>query len=188
MTPRELIDFMAKAEKLKANLRHSWLSDGRQESVAEHSWRLSLMVLLTKEWFPAADMERVLKMAVLHDLGEAVTGDIPAFHKTERDREEERQALRRLLKTLPDSLNHELTALFDEMEALETEESKICHALDKLECLMQHNEADLSSWLPLERELNLTYAKEAVSFSPCLQMLDEEICRDSLRKMAQDQK
>lgn len=82
---KQLIKFMSIAEKLKNNTRHSWTSDGRQESVAEHSWRLSLMAYLVKDEYPDADINKVILMCICHDLGEAITGDIPAFYKTESD-------------------------------------------------------------------------------------------------------
>ena len=79
MTYRELFDQMALAEKLKCNLRHSWTSSGRQESVAEHSWRLMLLSWFAAEAYPGIDREKLLTMCLFHDMGEAFTGDIPAF-------------------------------------------------------------------------------------------------------------
>ena len=85
MTQREFIDFLNKVEVLKHNTRHCWGADGRRESVAEHCWRLSLMPMLVKDEFPYVDIDKVIKMCIIHDLGEAVTGDIPAFEKTDDD-------------------------------------------------------------------------------------------------------
>ena len=79
MDPRRLIEIMSVAEKLKNNTRHSWTSSNRQESVAEHSWRLSLMAYFVKDEFPEADISKVILMCIFHDLGEAITGDIPSF-------------------------------------------------------------------------------------------------------------
>ena len=83
MEPRELLDALTIAERLKDTTRHCYTSKGRRESVAEHSWMTSLMTFLIKEEFPAADMDKVMHMCILHDLGEAFTGDIPVFDKTE---------------------------------------------------------------------------------------------------------
>ena len=77
MEDRTLLDFLARAEKLKCNTRHSWTSSDRHESVAEHSWRISLMAMLLTKEFPEADMDKVIRMCLIHDLGEAFTGDIP---------------------------------------------------------------------------------------------------------------
>ena len=60
MTPQELMKIMPVAENLKCNTRHGWTSTGRQESVADHSWRISLMAMLIAPEFPEADMNKVM--------------------------------------------------------------------------------------------------------------------------------
>ena len=157
MEPKEFLAFLARLEKLKCNTRHSWTSSGRHESVAEHSWRLAMLALLLRDALPEVDMDKVLRMCLIHDVGEAVTGDIPSFQKTDANEETERQAIAELLSPLPDGLRGELTALFAEMDALATPEARVYKALDKLEVVVQHNEAPLDTWLPLEYELNQPY-------------------------------
>ena len=149
MEPKEFLAFLARLEKLKCNTRHSWTSSGRHESVAEHSWRLAMLALLLRDALPEVDMDKVLRMCLIHDVGEAVTGDIPSFQKTDANEETERQAIAELLSPLPDGLRGELTALFAEMDALATPEARVYKALDKLEVVVQHNEAPLDTWLPL---------------------------------------
>ena len=183
MEPRELINFMSIAEKLKCNTRHSWTSTNRHESVAEHSWRLSLMAYFIQDEFPEADINKVILMCIFHDLGEAITGDIPAFNKTKTDEEIEDKEITQLINTLPVGYREKLLALFQEMNELQTLEARIYKALDKMETLVQHNEADISTWLPLEYKLNLEYGEEAVSFSSYMKELRNEICKDSLKKM-----
>ena len=85
MRPERLFEILAVAERLKCNTRHSWTSTGRRESVAEHSWRLAFMALLVANEFPDVDCGRVVRMCLVHDLGEAFTGDIPAFEKRRQD-------------------------------------------------------------------------------------------------------
>ena len=92
-----LIEFLEKAGKLKSVPRHCITPEGVRETVAGHCWRVSLMAWLLKEELPDVDMEKVIHMCLLHDLGEAVTGDIPAFEKKEQDRSEERKAVDGLL-------------------------------------------------------------------------------------------
>ena len=82
MKPKELLEILSVAEKLKCNTRHCYTSSGRRESVAEHSWRISLMAMLLTKEFPEADMDKVIRMCLIHDMGEAFTGDIPTFEKT----------------------------------------------------------------------------------------------------------
>ena len=185
MQARSLIEFLRMMERLKDNTRHSWTSRGRHESVAEHSWRTALMAMLMKDEFPEADIDRVIRMCLIHDIGEAVTGDIPAFEKTEADGEAERRALDRLIGGLPAPWPEELRALFAEMEAQETVEAKLYKALDRMEAIQQHNEADISTWLPLEYELNLTYGVQQAQFSAHTAELREEMKKDTLEKMRQ---
>lgn len=89
MKPKELLEILSVAEKLKCNTRHCYTSSGRRESVAEHSWRISLMAMLLTKEFPEADMDKVIRMCLIHDMGEAFTGDIPTFEKTNADTRKE---------------------------------------------------------------------------------------------------
>lgn len=183
MEPARLLDLLSVAEKLKCNTRHSYTSTGRHESVAEHSWRLALMALLTREEFPGADMDKVIRMCLIHDLGEAFTGDIPAFEKSQGDGDREAAILEAWVAGFPAPYGTELTALLREMEAQETLEAKIYKAMDNLEAVIQHDEADLSTWLPLEYDLQLTYGAERVKCAPYLMALKAEIDRRTREKI-----
>lgn len=183
MEPKAFLQVMHLAERLKNNTRHSWTSAGRHESVADHSWRLCLMALLVRDEFPQADMDKVLRMCVVHDLGEAFTGDIPTFEKNEEDERAEAALLRQWAKALPAPYNAELPALFDEMDALQTEEARIYKALDNLEAVIQHDEADIATWLPLEYDLQLRYGADKVRFSAYLRQLKAQIDAETNTKV-----
>ncbi|MBO5222583.1 MAG: HD domain-containing protein [Clostridia bacterium] len=183
MKPQELIAFFGIIEKLKCNTRHSWTSDGRRESVAEHSWRLAVMALLCEDEFDGLDMNKVVKMCLIHDLGEAVTGDVPAFDKTSSDEAQEERAIAWLLSQLPSPYAEEWTILFAEMKEKKSEEARLYKALDNLETLIQHNEADLSTWLKKEHTLNLTYGDENCAWHPYLQALKAQVKQDSIQKI-----
>ena len=185
MKPAELLQILSVAEKLKCNTRHCYTSSGRHESVAEHSWRLALMALLVAPEFPEADMDKVIRMCLIHDLGEAFTGDIPAFDKREEDAEKEEAVLEQWAQSLPSDTSGRLLQLLTEMNALETREAKIYKALDKLEAVIQHNESDLSTWLPLEYDLQLCYGEENVQFSPYLRELKKQINECTKEKIAE---
>ena len=187
MEPRFLLQQLHLAERLKDTTRHCYTSGGRHESVAEHSWRLCLFAWFLRDEFPELDMDKVLKMCLIHDLGECFTGDIPSFEKTSDDSAKEDSLLTRWVATLPEPYRADMTALYAEMEALETEEAKLYKALDKLEAVIQHNESPLDTWLPLEYELNLTYGNDAVSFSPYLKALRAEILADTQKKIAEEE-
>lgn len=164
MEAKELLRVLHTAERLKDETRHCYTSGGRRESVAEHSWRLALTALFLRDEFPALDMDRVIRMCLIHDLGECFTGDIPSFLKSGGDEERERSALETWVASLPAPYSVELKTLYAEMDALETDEARLYKALDKLEAVIQHNESDIATWLPREYELNLTYADENVAF------------------------
>lgn len=184
MEAKELLRVLHTAERLKDETRHCYTSSGRRESVAEHSWRLALTALFLRDEFPALDMDRVIRMCLIHDLGECFTGDIPSFLKSGGDEERERLALETWVASLPAPYSVELKALYAEMDALETDEARLYKALDKLEAVIQHNESDIATWLPREYELNLTYADENVAFSDYLKRLREEIRRETRDKIA----
>lgn len=175
MQPTELLRIMSVAEKLKCNTRHCYTSSGRHESVAEHSWRLGLFAMLVANEFPEADMDKVIRMCLIHDLGEAFTGDIPSFEKTKNDEKKEENVLDEWIASFPEPERSQWQALYEEMNALETTEAKIYKALDKMEAIIQHDESDISTWIPLEYELQFEYGKENVQFSPYLLKLREEI-------------
>ena len=186
MQPTELLQILSVAEKLKCNTRHCYTSSGRHESVAEHSWRIALMAMLISPEFPEADMNKVIRMCLIHDLGEAFTGDIPTFWKTDADTETEDTLLDQWVQTLPEGTKQEFTSLLKEMNALETQEAKIYKALDKMEAVIQHNESHISTWLPLEYDLQLRYGAENVKFSPYFRALKEKVDDWTRAKIAAD--
>lgn len=175
-------------EAMKRNTRHSWLSDGRRESVAEHSWRLAAMAYFVKDEFPEADISKVIMMCIFHDIGEAFTGDIPVFLKTEDDESAEENTIDRFLNTLSEPYQSELKALFKEMFELKTPEARIYKALDKMEAVIQHNEADISTWLPLEYDLQINYGEKEVQFSEYMKNLKSAANDESVRKIEETKK
>ena len=183
MQAREFIDFIDKVEKLKTNTRHSVTADNVPESVAAHSWRLSLMAYLLTNDLPDVDMSKVLKMCIIHDIGEAITGDIPSFHKSVTDEQVEQQAIRDLLASYPNKTMKEMQILFDEMDALETKESKVFKALDKMEAVIQHNEAPIESWIPEEYGYQMSYGVEESKVSPIIEEIRLEVLSDSKQKI-----
>ena len=183
MKAREYLDILHVAERLKDTPRHCTTTNRRTESVAEHSWRISLMALLLRHEFPDMDIDKVVSMCLIHDLGECFTGDIPTFIKTDNDREIEDSLLNKWVQSLPEELSRDISELYKEMDAQETKEARLYKALDKLEALIQHNESPLDTWSENEYELNKTYAFDTVAFSDWLTELRKEILEDTLRKI-----
>lgn len=186
MEPKALLNILHQAEKLKCVTRHCDTSTGRRESVAEHSWRLALMAMLVADEFPDDDMDKVIRMCLIHDLGESFTGDIPAFEKVPGHRELEQQRLGEWVDTFPEPARSQFQSLLGEMNAMETREARIYKALDNLEAVIQHDESDIATWLPLEYDLQLAYGADKVAFSPYLRALKAEIDDMTRRKIAEE--
>lgn len=176
------IAFLGVLEKLKINTRHAWTSAGTQETVAAHSWRLATLALLLRGEIPDIDFHRVVAMCLVHDFGEAITGDIPSFEKGKAEETAETEATASLLAMLPVRQRDGLTALFAEMEAMQTREAKLYKALDKLEAVLQHNESPLDTWLPLEYDLQRTYGVEEAAMFPAVQALRAQLLADTDEK------
>jgi len=187
MDVRSFLNALHIAERLKDTTRHSYTSKGRHESVAEHSWRIALMAFFLRDEFPEADMDKVMRMCLIHDLGEAFTGDIPTFDKTAQHEATEEELLSRWVSSLPEPYCGEMQALYAEMNARQTLEAKIYKALDSLEAVIQHNEADLSTWIEREYSLNLTYGEDKAAFSPYLTALRQAIREDTDAKLQERQ-
>src|SRR5215204_1259772 len=172
MDPSELagvLAFLRAAERLKTVTRSGWTSTGRPESVAEHTWRLCLLALVLRPGLPEADYARLLPMLVVHDLGEAIGGDVPAPEQAARGESkaaQERADLLQLLAPLPPPLQRELTALWDEYEAARSPEALVAKALDKLETILQHNQGRNPA--DFDYRFNLAYGQQYTAAHPLL--------------------
>ena len=187
MNAAEYLKILHTAERLKDTERHCTTSGRRIESVAEHSWRVALMALLLRREFSDVNVDKVVAMSLVHDLGECFTGDIPTFIKTDADREKEDSLFTKWISELPDEVSEELSGLLSELEKQETKEAKLCKAIDKLEALIQHNESPIDTWSENEYELNKIYAFKETAFSEWLTELRKEILSETLDKIANEQ-
>jgi len=187
MDPAELpgvLAFLRAAERLKSTTRTGYTSTGQQESVAEHTWRLCLMALVLRPAFPEIDFAKLVKICIIHDLGEAVHGDVPAPEQARRaaagatagKAEQERRDLVELLTPLPAAVRDEITALWDEYEAAQSLEAKLAKGLDKLETIMQHNQG--LNPADFDYRFNLGYGRQHTADIPIVAqlraILDEE--------------
>jgi putative hydrolase of HD superfamily len=171
----KVLGFLPLAERLKRELRHSWLSDGRRESVAEHTWFMALMALLTyRRLEEPVSLDRVLSMAIVHDLAEVEVGDIPYFEASDRKArkaELELVAIDRIAAMLPAPEGAVVRELWLEFEEGQTPESKFVRALDHLEVQVQHNLADISTWEPVEHALVYTKMDDRCAHDAFLRQL-----------------
>ena len=177
MNAQQLLDILKVANNLKINTRHCYTTGDRKESVADHSWRIALMAMLLdgEEEFADVDISKVIRMCLIHDLGEAFTGDIPTFLKKSDDEKSEAVILDDWISGFPEPQRSQWLSLLKEMNELQTVEAKTYKVLDKLEAVISHNESDISTWLPLEYDLQLTYGKDNVTFSPYFTRLKQTI-------------
>ena len=184
---RTILDFLALAERLKCELRHSWLSNGRQESVAEHSWQMALMAMLMHRHLEGrVDLGKTLKMILTHDLVEAEVGDVPYFDRSERKAKKaarERAAIELIRTRLGGAVGQEIYDLWHEYEAKQTLEAKFAGALDHLEVQAQHNLADIRTWTPIEYDLVYTKMDQACGHDPFLAAFCEAVKEQSEAKM-----
>ena len=177
------------AERLKFELRHSYTSSGRQESVAEHTWRMSLMAVLIGPYLDQpVNMEKLLKMIIIHDLIEAEAGDVSALDvlrnpavKTEKE-QRERAAIENLRRQLDSPVGEEVYRLWYEFEEKTTYEAKVANAFDKLEVQLQHNDADIATWEEIEFDMSYMMDKH-VLFDQTLTQLKALIEKEAEDKM-----
>lgn len=181
----ELLRILSQAARLKTTMRHCYTEEGRRESVADHSWRIALIAMLMTgiEEYQDFDMNKVIRMCLIHDLGESFTGDIPTFEKDSADKKVEDDLFERWVDAFPEPQRAEWIGLLAEMKALETKEAKLYKALDKIEAIISHNESDISTWLPLEYDLQLTYGKENMQFSKYMTELRAEVDAWTIEKI-----
>lgn len=186
---KKILQFIEKAEKLKREMRHSWLSNNRQESVAEHTWRMSLMAILLKDKLNVeVDLEKVLKMIIIHDLVEIEAGDVSALdilrNPTIREEKERREllAIENIKKELGDEIGGEIYDLWHEFEEKKTVEAKFSNALDKLEVQIQHNHAPMDTWEEIEFKM-VYYMDKHVSFNTNLAQFKDLIVEQAEEKM-----
>ncbi len=183
MRPEKLagcLDFIRQAEKLKDVARSAYTSGGRRESTAEHTWRLCLMAMVFEEELGDIDFARLLKLCIVHDLGEAINGDIPATEQTpETDKStREREDLLTLLSPLDESRRNAFLELWDDYEHARTSEARLVKGLDKLETLIQHNQGD-NPPDSIDYAFNLTYGKKHTSGHPLLEAIRKLVDEDT---------
>lgn len=173
-----VLDFLRAAEALKHTTRVAWTSTGQQESVAEHTWRLCLMALVLAPEYPGIDVGKLLRICIVHDLGEAIGGDISAALQVNMPdkSEQERKDLLQLTDGLPAHTRDEIVALWDEYEQAASPEARLAKGLDKLETILQHNQGAMPD--DFDFRFNLQYGAKYTMDDPILRairaVLDEE--------------
>jgi putative hydrolase of HD superfamily len=188
-----ILEFLRATERLKTTTRSAWTSDGQPESVAEHTWRLCLMALVVAPGFPDVDVGRLLKICVIHDLGETIGGDVPAPEQVRRAEAgisagkaaSERRDLLTLLEPLPATLRLEISALWDEYEEARTPEAKLAKALDKLETILQHTQGQNPPGF--DYRFNLGYGRQHTEGPPLIAALRQVLDRETEQRALENE-
>lgn len=170
-----LLTFLRQAERLKTVTRTAWTSEGKRESTAEHSWRMGLFALSLRPWFAELDFERVLALVLVHDLGEAIHGDISAVLQAGAPPklEQERRDLATLLAPAPEAVQALVSALWEEYNAAATPEAKFVKAVDKLETILQHNQGENPA--DFDYAFNLPYGQAYTAYHPVIARIRAEL-------------
>jgi putative hydrolases of HD superfamily len=182
------LQFLRATERLKTTYRSGFTSDGRHESVAEHTWRICMMAVVLAPHFPDVDFARLIKICIVHDLGEVIGGDVPAPEQARRLAEnpgsakaaDERRDLLTLLTPLDDAMRGEIVALWDEYEAAESPEARLAKALDKLETILQHTQGANPS--DFDYRFNLGYGRGYTSGHPVIVALRAALDAETERR------
>ena len=153
------IEFIREIDKLKYIFRKTKLiNSDRPENDAEHSWHLAMMaIVLAGHANEPIDLEKVMKMVLIHDIVEIDSGDAFAYDTTKShdNFDEELKAARRIFGILPEEQAEEFINLWIEFEEMKTPESKFARALDRLEPLLQNASNNGGTW----REFDVKYDK-----------------------------
>jgi putative hydrolase of HD superfamily len=146
---KQTLNFIVEIEKLKNVLRKTRpVGLDRYENSAEHSWHVCLSALMLKDYAnDKVDINRVIKMLLIHDLGEIDAGDTIIYAgETQAIKDEEKAGIKRLLDLLPEEKSDEYMALWLEFEAGESAESKYAKAIDRVPPLLHNLHGDGHSW------------------------------------------
>jgi putative hydrolase of HD superfamily len=147
--------FLNEADRLKSVLRATTLCDGsRPENSGEHSWHLALYALtLADQAEPGVDINRVIRMLLLHDLVEIDVGDVPIHsqngtaHASDETVLAEQRAADRIFGLLPPDLRDSFRALWDEFEAAETPDARFAKSLDRVQPVMANLQSGGGTWI-----------------------------------------
>ena len=179
----QTIEFIKEIEGLKSVTRTAWTKTGRRESTAEHSWRLAMLLMVLEEDFKDVDINKAIKMSLVHDLGELYDGDISAKLQSSDDNKSqiEERAMRRMLTTLPESLGEKIYDLWKEYNECSTKEAKLVKAMDKLETIVQHNQGKNPD--DFDYEFNLKYGSQYFEDNGKLKLMRKIIDEDTKLSM-----
>jgi 5'-deoxynucleotidase YfbR-like HD superfamily hydrolase len=182
-----ILEFLRGAEQLKNTLRSARTSNGRHESTAEHTWRLCLMAMLFEQQYPDIDTLKLIKICIIHDLGEAVSGDIAAIDQVPGVDKgiEERKDFKALISPLSELTQQQMLSLWDEYENASSKEALLAKAFDKLETLLQHTQGKNPAGF--DYGFNLAYGKKYTDFDELTANIRKIIDKDTAQLVSENE-
>ncbi|WP_248925105.1 HD domain-containing protein [Paenibacillus hamazuiensis] len=179
-----IVAFIKELERLKDTHRTAWTKEGRRESVAEHTWRLSMFAFILEDYFPGVDFNKVIRICLVHDLGEAYEGDTSATIAVDQARKlrVEEDAIAKLTEPLNGSLRRKIIELWREYNDMQTVEAKIAKALDKMETIIQHNQGNNPEHF--DYAFNLRYGKNLADFDTLIRTVRRIVDQDTASRLA----
>lgn len=188
----KLIEFSAEIDKMKSVYRRTLLIDrSRTETDAEHSWHLATMVMLFKEYAqPEVNIDRCIKMALVHDLVEIYAGDTFAYDAQgyEDKFQREQAAAEKLFSQLPDGMGEEYKVLWLEFDEEKTPDALYTCALDRLQPLLNNYKTEGHTWVEgvtydkVEKRMLKIKAAMPALWPKVRSMLDDSVEKGWLKK------
>jgi putative hydrolase of HD superfamily len=163
---QQIVDFILEVDRLKAvtrKVRPAGLD--RYENSAEHSWQIALFAASLAPYTEGPmDLDRVIRMLLVHDLGEIDTGDTIVFARDgwQERKSAERAAVERMFAMLPGTSGEAFVALWEEFEVAETGEARFAHAVDRAMPVLLNLNNEGGSW----KEHSISYARVVERVGP----------------------
>ncbi|MDE1769255.1 MAG: HD domain-containing protein [Thaumarchaeota archaeon] len=170
-----LFDFFYLVLELKKVPRTGWknkVNIEHPESVADHSFGTAVMAMVLSD-LQKLDTQKILKMALLHDLAESITGDfMPEEISRETKNIAERDAMKEILSKLPGNITEEYDKIWQEYLQANTKESILLHEIDKMEMAIQAAKYSSEGFSKEKLDLFVDSAKKEIKSKELLEMLD----------------
>ena len=181
------VDFIKEIEKLKSVTRFNRTLDGRFENSAEHSWQGAIAAMVLQDYYPEKlDMEKVMSMLLIHDLGEIYAGDTWVFddQKKLHSHDRELESIKKTMSILPEEKYLNMKNSWLEFEKGQSAEARYARVIDALVPLINHLEVSELNYNPdnISSDMVLEKKKFIKDESKELWKLTEELVKESVEK------
>ena len=182
-----IVDFIKEIEKLKSVTRFNRTLDGRFENSAEHSWQSAIAAMVLQDYYPEKlNMEKVISMLLIHDLGEIYAGDTWVFNdeKKVHSHDRELESIEKTMRILPEEKYLNMKNSWLEFEKGQSAEARYARVIDALVPLINHLEVSELNYNPdnISSDMVLEKKKFIKGESKELWKLTEELVKESVEK------